>query len=224
MSNNPILLRRFTEGSLDLALVAECQEDWIQKIKSRSITDVQTAFRVRVPTLTNLKFYRNPAYCIAVVCSLIRELCENINVGKSMTDSQVTYCAEMIIEKYYFLKISEIRYVFRSAIMGEFGQLFDRLDTMTIMLWLDSYEAQRTSEIEKKRIDENKIISQNQGFSLKDAPIDIQEKFKALAESLEPKFDEMKEEKPFDESVLKNLKWQQEAVMSMYPINIDEHE
>jgi len=215
VTNSELMTRRFTEGSLDLVLVAECQEDWVTKIRTRNISDIQTAFRVRVPTLSNLKFYRNEAYCLAVMCSLLRELCDNLNVGKTMTDQQVTYFADAIIEKYYFLKISEIRYVFRCAIMGEFGQLFDRLDAQIIMLWISQYEEKRASEIEKKRIDESKIVSQGRGVSLQDAPLDIQEKFKQLAASLEPKFDSVTP-KEMTETERKNLAWQQKAVLEMY--------
>ena len=137
-----------------------------------------------------------------------------------MTDQQIAYCAEMIIEKYFYFKISEIRYVFRQAIMGSYGQLFDRLDTMTIMTWLTAYESERAIEIEAKRINEKNIAVPHRDnyerLYFNELPDEIKEKFASLKAELEPTLTSVSE-KPFNPVVLKDLEWQQKAVLEMYP-------
>lgn len=61
-----------------------------------------------------------------------------------MNDTQVAVTVDLILESFWHLKLEEIKYCFRRAMMRE--KLFDRLDGNIIIGWLREYDDERTEE------------------------------------------------------------------------------
>lgn len=78
----------------------------------------------------------------ALLTIAIGEVCNFFNIGKNMNDTQIALTVDLIIEQFWHLKLEEIKYCFRRAMMRE--KLFDRLDGNIILGWLDKYDAERT--------------------------------------------------------------------------------
>lgn len=74
---------------------------------------------------------------------MIKGCADAFNVGKKMTDTQILMTVQGITRKYYFLNLADIKHCFDRAIMGEYGPLYDRLDTNTILEWLRKYQEER---------------------------------------------------------------------------------
>ena len=49
----------------------------------------------------------------------------------------------MISDDYYYLKPDELEYCFRQAKRGVYGKVFDRIDGMVILEWLEKYNTER---------------------------------------------------------------------------------
>ena len=58
-----------------------------------------------------------------------------------MNDVQVALTADLIIDRFYYLKLEEIKLCFRNAMAS--GKIYDRLDGNIILGWLNEYDAQR---------------------------------------------------------------------------------
>lgn len=104
-----------------------------------------------IPTLAKIKNEASEADARALIYIAICEVCDFFNVGKTMNDMQVALTADLIIEGFWHLKPTEIKYCFRRAMMRE--KLFDRLDGNIILGWLREYDNERTEEA--MRISEN---------------------------------------------------------------------
>lgn len=80
----------------------------------------------------------------AILIYALNELKDLINVGKNLTNPQISFIASRLIEKYGYWKIEEIKYVLYRAVERE--KLFDRLDPNIVLGWFADYDDERTEE------------------------------------------------------------------------------
>ena len=85
-------------------------------------------------------------------------LIKHLNVGKTMTDVQIAYLCDLILEDYYFLQIDDFKYCFSKAIKGEYGKIYDRIDANIILDWLRQYTNSRCAFGSTITIDEAKSL------------------------------------------------------------------
>lgn len=81
----------------------------------------------------------------------LKEVRDFFNVGKNLTNPQITITAELIMSQFWYFKIEDIKCCLRRAMLRE--KLFDRLDGNIILGWLKEYDNERTEEA--MRISEN---------------------------------------------------------------------
>lgn len=96
------------------------------------------------PTIAKIKNGASETDARALLYIAICEVCDFFNVGKTMNDVQVAMTVDLIIEKFWYLRLDEIKYCFRRAMCKE--KLYDRLDGGIILGWLDAYDAERTEQ------------------------------------------------------------------------------
>ncbi len=96
------------------------------------------------PTLAKIKNEASETDARALLYIAICEVCDFFNVGKNMNDTQVAMTVDLILESFWHLRLEEVKYCFRRAMMRE--KLFDRLDGNIIIGWLREYDTERTEE------------------------------------------------------------------------------
>lgn len=99
----------------------------------------------------------------------LKEVRDFFNVGKNLTNSQITITAELIMLQYWHLKIEDIKYCFRQAMMRE--KLFDRLDGNIILGWLEQYSCERaevaaTLSRQREMAGPNEVVPDESGITL----------------------------------------------------------
>ncbi len=93
------------------------------------------------------------------ICLAITATCQYFNIGKNMNSTQVNMTAELILEIYWHFRIEEILLVFKKAMIGSYGKVFDRIDGAVIMDWISQYDVyERGSYIEKISVQNRKEI------------------------------------------------------------------
>lgn len=110
----------------------------------------------QTPTLAKIKNKASEVDARALLYIAICEVCDFFNVGKNMNDTQVAVTIDLILESFWHLRLEEIKYCFRRAMMRE--KLFDRLDGNIIIGWLREYDVERTEEA--MRISEQREMQQ----------------------------------------------------------------
>lgn len=98
----------------------------------------------QTPTIAKIKNEVSEGDIRALLTIAVAEVCNFFNVGKNMNDAQIALTVDLIIERFWYFKLEEIKYCFRRAMMHE--KLFDRLDGNIILGWLQAYDAERTEE------------------------------------------------------------------------------
>ena len=109
---------------------------------------------INVPTLATYKKYQGHEKTFAVLAKLVLFVLKMVNVKSTANDFQVIGICEMILDDYYFLKLSEIRYCFNRGLSGKYkkeGKLFGKIDITDFSNWLDMYSNERSQFLIKNR-------------------------------------------------------------------------
>ena len=97
----------------------------------------------------NIAFYSNQMgedSLLAVIEINLTALSESVNVGQPLTKYQIKEISIEILSIFYYLSMTEILYVLRSAKRGEYGQLYGVLNIVAILDWFKKYSEQRTQK------------------------------------------------------------------------------
>lgn len=68
---------------------------------------------------------------------------EMVNVKNKMNGYQVELCAQMVLEEFKTLKITDINLVSNMAIRGEFGMFYESISIPKVLEWFRTYFDQR---------------------------------------------------------------------------------
>lgn len=96
----------------------------------------------KTPTLGEIKNKVSLDDARAILSLAICEVCDFLNVGKNMSDTQIAITVDLILGNYWYLKPEEVKYCLRRAMMRE--KVYDRLDGNVILGWIKDYDTERT--------------------------------------------------------------------------------
>lgn len=92
-----------------------------------------------------------------LISFLIEELIFALNVPE-LSEAQVAYITNTLINEYWYLKIEDFVRCFKNAKTAKYGIIYNRIDIHTICTWLNAYNADKTREIELLREQENTVF------------------------------------------------------------------
>ena len=130
---------KFEELKAVMSLEAT-KQGFLNQPTHRSIVDV---FEKPTATLATVKKYRGEARMQAVVEHLLKSTVKFLNVGRGMNEWQIAETARMIAADYYYLTVADLKVCFRNGLSGKYGQVFDRIDGMVVLTWLNTYDGER---------------------------------------------------------------------------------
>ena len=118
----------------------------------RKVDNVLAVIETKTPSiaLINKKFGED--FTQAYIEGWIVNLRDFLNVGKKMTDQQTQETAIMIMDLYYNITIADINLIFRRAKLGQWGQIYDRMDGQIILSWFEKYFNERCRAFADKSI------------------------------------------------------------------------
>lgn len=94
------------------------------------------------PNLWEIRNDLGEAKAKAILVTALIHLARLVNVERNLTDEQIGEIANDTINEYGYLKVEEIKYIFKKAVKKE--KVFGRLDYNVVMGWIDEYDRQRT--------------------------------------------------------------------------------
>lgn len=99
------------------------------------------------PSLALIKKEKGEQAIMDILISLIARAQNALNIGFKMNPMQIQTAAELILERFYFLRIDELKLCFNNALAGDYGEIYNRIDVAVIMGWLNQYDETRTSVV-----------------------------------------------------------------------------
>lgn len=116
---------------------------------SYKIKTVSDVFELPSKSLNEFRKEYGREWLIGYVSMWLIELNDNSNVKTKMTDNQMEFTAERIIDTYS-LKVTDLTLFFRNVKEGEYGLFYENLSTEKIMEWLSEYFDERCEAAEMK--------------------------------------------------------------------------
>lgn len=116
------------------------------------------AFKSGLPSLAKMGSEFGAEQVEDLIKLWIIDMTEFINIGKSMSPTQIENTAFLIVSEFYHLNMADINLVFRRAKTGYYGEIYDRLDGQVILGWFKKYNQERCLAAEEESI--NKAWSQ----------------------------------------------------------------
>lgn len=101
------------------------------------------------PTIATVRKYHDEATALAAVCEIIAQAAALLSIGRNIQPHQIHFVAEEILKEYYYLTIAEIRFCIEQGVRGNYGAIYDRLDTSVIFDWLEKYLLERAETSER---------------------------------------------------------------------------
>ena len=138
------------------------------------------------PQLSVIKKEAGEVIAKTILVEALTDLVMLFNIGKTMNPPQIIQTIDLILQKYWYLRLTELKYCFNQAKMGAYGKVYDRIDGAIIFEWIEKYIEERKELIIQKQVERNKE-------SKKD--VSILEAFSEKGIKFEPKIVESKEEK-----------------------------
>lgn len=96
----------------------------------------------RTPNLWELRRIIGNVKTKAIITYALIWIADLINVERNLTEVQIAELTADIIEEYGFLKVEELKYIFKHAVRS--NQIYGRLDYNVVMNWLKNYCDNRT--------------------------------------------------------------------------------
>lgn len=122
-------------------------------MRPKSVDDV---FASSEPALGMVAKELGENHARAIVVILLSEVVGFFNASNTMNDAQVAMTTDLIIEEYPYFKIDDLKLVFRNAMKGRYGEIYNRLDGSVIMRWLKQYNQERCTKADIASYNEHK--------------------------------------------------------------------
>jgi hypothetical protein len=105
---------------------------------------VEQAMSDVYPTLATVKKYHGPEAVKDAVIEIVAQSAALLNVGKNLKPHQIDFIAVEILQEFYWLNVGELRYIMKQGVRGEYGEVYDRIDTIVVFGWIEKYLEVRT--------------------------------------------------------------------------------
>lgn len=94
------------------------------------------------PNLWEIKRSIGEAKTRAILIYSLAWLAQLVNVERNLNDLQISEITNDIITEYGFLKIEELKYIFKQAVKR--NKIYGRMDYNVVMTWVEEYCFERT--------------------------------------------------------------------------------
>ena len=116
------------------------------------LTTISTAMNTTAPTLAAINREKGKSFAIGLTMGWLVYLNDILNLNKPMTEDQIDLCATEVIEQYGSLKMSDLTYLFRKIISGQYGEFYESLTIQKVLTFFRQYFDERCTVAEEESI------------------------------------------------------------------------
>ena len=111
------------------------------------IDSIKKAVESETVSLAVLKKLNSEKMVIDYIMLWIAKLNKFLNISRKMNLKQMQQTAEYILQDYYYLKQSDLYFIFSQAEKGHYGEFYDCLDGAKILSWFEKYDIERANYV-----------------------------------------------------------------------------
>lgn len=129
------------------------------------LTTVTDAMCAPAPTLASIQREKNAAFAHALVMGWLVYLNDILNLNKPMTEEQIELCAQEVNNNYFNLKMSDLTYLFKKIISGQYGEFYESLTIAKVLSFFRDYFEERCQVAETESYRAHADFSSNEEFN-----------------------------------------------------------
>lgn len=100
----------------------------------------------KFPSLAKIRTHYGSEATENIIKLYMIELSELVNLKRPLTEKQIDTIAMEVVARHYAMTIADIHVIFKKAINGEYGSLYESLDVPKVLTWFDDYFSERCHE------------------------------------------------------------------------------
>ncbi|WP_237421193.1 hypothetical protein [Flavobacterium sp. Sd200] len=118
---------------------------------------MSVAMNAPAPTLAAISREKGKEFSVGLTMGWLVYLNDILNLNKPMTEDQIELCAIEVIDTYGSLKMSDLTFLFRKIISGQFGEFYESLTIQKVLTFFRQYFDERCNlaELESERAHAN---------------------------------------------------------------------
>jgi hypothetical protein len=137
------------------------------------LATIEDAMNSPAPTLGTFHREKSRDFTIGLVMGWLVYLNDLLNLKKPMTEDQIEMCAIEITDTFYTLKMSDLAYLFRRIISGQYGEFYESLTISKVLTFFREYFDERCKhaarESERRHADFSSLDTFNYSRNLERA-------------------------------------------------------
>jgi hypothetical protein len=113
---------------------------------------MELAMNAPAPTLGAFQRAKGRPFVEGLLMLWLAYLNKVLNLRRNMTDEQIEMCAIEINNEFYMLKMSDLTYIFKKIIGGEYGEFYESISIQKVLTWFRQYFDERCELAEQGTI------------------------------------------------------------------------
>ena len=137
--------------------IQSLRKSWESIEQIPNVRTLEQAIAVNTPTIAQVNKAKEAAGRQLIGVHII-QLVNALNVANTLTSDQLVQAARLLSDEYWYLTLADLKVIFTNAMLGKYGELYNRLDVQVISGWFAQYSLARTNAHEHKS---NQLHEQN---------------------------------------------------------------
>ncbi len=109
-------------------IMKNSKESSLVTYQSKPLVKVEDCIDLSLPSFARLKKEEGIEKTLSYVKLELIKLNELLNLRRPMTETQINFTAEVIIDEFYMLNITDLKFVFKNILTGKCGNLYESLN------------------------------------------------------------------------------------------------
>ena len=118
---------------------------------SYKLKTIDEAINLPAPSINGIKRYYGGQFCENLVMLWLVYLNEILNLNKPMSEGQIRLCTSHLLNEYGYLKLTELTFIFKRVLSGEYGEFYERLGIDKLLTFFREYDKERFQFIVDER-------------------------------------------------------------------------
>lgn len=136
--------------------VTQTLEKVSEKYNFTAIKTVAQAMSSQAPSLAVMR-KKDKDLTKNILNLMLAKTARAFNLTRNIEPGQILELTELILQDFYYLKISEVFYILKQAKYGKYGKTYERIDEPTVIGWFVMHDEERTNiAVEKTMLEHDK--------------------------------------------------------------------
>ena len=120
-------------------------------LHSYKLKTIDDAINLPTPSINAVRRDYGAEACDKFVMAWLVYLNEMLNLSRPMSEDQIRLCSSQIMNDYGYLKLTEISFIFKRILSGEYGEFYERLGIDKVLSFFRQYDKERFTFIDEQR-------------------------------------------------------------------------